>query len=136
MVFVPVWQRACGNQPVVIYGRIIDPAGQSVPDAQVEYRILYSNFPVLPFMYGRTENTATLSVRTDKQGSYVLSGLYGYDVALTNVSYQGRNLESATGIPSTKQTAWSLDNIQDRAELPNDESRRIDYIFKEKSSRR
>ena len=130
LLLLRVREQLRGNEPITIYGRIVDELGRPIEDAEIVYRIKYSESISLPVFMGRGERFKTVSTNTDRHGDYVLRGEYGYHVNLAAVQIDGVPLTSAMGIPASQETGWSLDIPSQAGGIPRQPAQRITYKFK------
>jgi hypothetical protein len=129
VVLVWMWNRICGNDSIVFYGKVVDERGVGIPDLEVDFQILYSDKIALPVMYGREERIRHVAVNSDADGDFELTGASGYAFSLT-FRKDGRALPWAPGAERWWQhpsPGFQYDERTSRAQIPNAPSRRLIY---------
>lgn len=127
-----LWQSICGNYPISFYGRVVDANGRGLAGVKINFAILYSDFPVLPIMFGKVERKRMVSVVSDQSGDFQVTGQYGYSIRGESGSYQGKPTGAkAIGLKPDDDPAYGLllDMKSDRAKLPDSPSKRVVYTL-------
>jgi hypothetical protein len=110
-----------------VYGRIVDEGGAPIGGASVSYRVHYANF-YRP--EGTPERYRFIECKTDSNGDYCVRGIDGNYVGLTGVKLDGRELQSAMGVPCPVETGWGLNDRSQVQRMPQSARQRITYSFK------
>jgi len=123
------WDRLCGNHPIMFYGQVLDQNGTGIPGVEVEFQIRYSDRVMLPYTYGRTERIRRLTLLSDGNGDFQLTGISGYGFSITDFRLNGRSLNWAFPPPDSRnpRQTYTYEERNSRATIPETPSRRARY---------